>query len=189
VLMVTTTVWMVNRVHSNTTSTGPVVTLSLEFVVSPTGLEQGFVDPSTTSDNTDAGPRATGDGLFGTGWKTDAGLVVFLRVPNDSSIASGCSGKRTTVTDLLLDIADDRSFWELAHGEDISDVEGSLPAAVDKGASMKALSGDKGLLSEFVTVRITEHDAGKRSTTAGVVDDLFDDTADVAVPFGEVEGT
>lgn len=190
-LMVTTTVGVVNWVHSNTTSTGPadwslssgniplihrfkkkkkkdvLVTLSLEFVVSSAGLEQGLINPSTTSDDTDGGTGATRNGLFGTGWEADTSLVIFGRVPNDSGIASGCSGERTTVTNLLLDAADDRSFGELAHRKNIPNVKSSLPAAVDEGASVKALGGNEGFLAELVAVWITEDDTSKRSTTAG----------------------
>jgi len=39
VLMVTTTMRMVDGIHSNTTSTGPVVTLGLEFVERTTSLQ------------------------------------------------------------------------------------------------------------------------------------------------------
>jgi len=62
--MVTTTVGVVNWVHGNTTSTGPVVTLGLEFVESPTGLEQGLVNPPTAGDNSDSGTGTARDGLF-----------------------------------------------------------------------------------------------------------------------------
>jgi len=121
-LMVSTTVRVVDWVHGNTTSTGPVVTLSLKFVVGPAGLEQGLVNPSTAGDDTDSGTGATRNGLFGTGRKTDTGLVVFRRVPNDGSLTSGCSGESSTITNLLLDTADDRSFGELAHRKNISDI-------------------------------------------------------------------
>jgi len=189
VLMVTTTVGVINWVHSNTTSTGPVVTLSLEFVVSSASLEQGLVNPPATSDDTDGGTGATRNGLFGTGWKTDTSLVIFGRVSNDGSIASGCSGESATVTDLLFYAADDRSFRELAHRKNIPNAEIGLPAAVDEGASVEALGGDEGFFTELVTVWITEDDTGKRSTTAGVMDDLLDNATNIAVPFGEVEGT
>jgi len=188
VLMVTTTVGVVNGVHGNTTSTGPVVSLSLEFVVSPAGLKQGLVNPSTTSDDTDSGTGTTRDRLFCTRWETDTGLVVLGRVSDDSSVGSGCPGERTTVTDLLLDAANDRSLGELAHGENISNVEGSLLAAVDEGACMETFGGNEGFFAKLVAVWIAEDHTGKRSTTARVVDDFLDDTANVAIPFGKVEG-
>ena len=129
-------------------------------------------------------------------------------MPNDGGIGSGRPGESTTVPNLLLDAANDRSFGKLAHRENISNVKGGLLAAVDEGTGVKALGGDEGLLAELVTVWITEDDTGKRSTTADstsfsisfrsnvqqgvparVVDDFLDNTANVAVPFGKVEGT
>jgi len=96
----------------------------------------------------------------------------------------------------------------LAHRENVPNAEGSLLAAVDEGTSVKTLSGDEGLLAEFVTVWIAEDDTGEGSTTtsstnfsrsispsiqrdapARVVDDFLDNTTNVAVPFGKVEGT
>jgi len=76
----------------------------------------------------------------------------------------------------------------LAHRENVPYVEGSFLAAVDEGTGVKTLGGNEGFLPELVTIRITEHDPGKRSPTARVVDDFLDDTANVAVPFCKVEG-
>ena len=125
---------------------------------------------------------------------------------DDGSVGSGCSGEGTTVADLLLNAADDRSFGKLAHREDISDTEGSLLSAVDEGTSVEALGSDKGLFAELVTVWVAEDDAGKRSAArrltnfsnsllntqqdipARIVDNFLHDTANVTVPFGVVEG-
>jgi len=125
--------------------TGELVSFSLEFVVSPAGLEQGLVNPSTTSDNANSGTGTARDGLFCTRWEADAGLVIFRRVSDDGSVGSGCPGERATVTDLLLDAANDRSFGELTHRENVPNIEGSLLPAVDEGASMKAFGCDEGL--------------------------------------------
>ena len=84
---------------------------------------------------------------------------------DDGSVGSGCSGEGTTITDLLLDTADDRSFGELAYWENISNVEDSLLAAVDKSTGVETFGGDEGLFTELVTVWITEDDTGKGSAT------------------------
>ena len=41
-----------------------LISLSLEFVVSPASLEQRLVDPSATSDDTDSGTGTSRDRLF-----------------------------------------------------------------------------------------------------------------------------
>lgn len=151
--------------HILTACKDELVTLGLVFMVSPTGLEQGLVNPSTASDDADSGTGTTRDCLFCTGRKTNTGLVVFGRVSNDGGVGPGCSGESTTVADLLLNAANDRSFGKLAYRENISHVEGSLLAAVDEGTGVKTLSSYEGLLAELVTVWITEDDTGKRSAT------------------------
>lgn len=52
-LVVTTTVGVIDGVHGYTTSTGPRVALDLVLVVSVSGLEEGLVNTATTSDDTD----------------------------------------------------------------------------------------------------------------------------------------
>jgi len=51
VLMVTTTVRMLDRVHSNTTNLGPGVPLGLVFEVGPASFEQRLVDSSSAGDD------------------------------------------------------------------------------------------------------------------------------------------
>jgi hypothetical protein len=53
VLVVTTTVRVIDGVHGNTTSLGPAVTLDLVLVVGVTGLEERLVNATTTGNNTD----------------------------------------------------------------------------------------------------------------------------------------
>lgn len=165
VLVVTTTVRVVDGVHSHTTSAGPRVPLDLELVVSTTGLEQGLVDTTTTGDDADSGTRGGGDGLLGTGRKTDTrGLAVGV-VANDGGVVTRGTGERTTVTGLLLDVADNGTFGERREGENVGDVQGSLLTAVDELAGGETLSGNEGLDTGAVLVRVTESDLGKGSTT------------------------
>ena len=59
VLVVTTTVGMLNGVLGNTTDLGPAVALDGVLVVGTASLEEGLVDTSTTGDDTD-GSSASG---------------------------------------------------------------------------------------------------------------------------------
>lgn len=52
VLMVTTSVGMLHRVHGHTSDNGPAVALSLVLVVRTTGLQDGLVDTATSSHDT-----------------------------------------------------------------------------------------------------------------------------------------
>ena len=91
---------------------------------------------------------------------------------NNGSIVARSAGESTTVTNLLLNVADNGTFGELAYGKDITDSESSLLTAVDEGTSMKALSSDESFTTELVAVGVPEDNAGKRSTT--VYKDMLD---------------
>ena len=84
---------------------------------------------------------------------------------DDSRVVARGTGERSTVTRLLLDVADDGTLRALGDGEDVANSELSLLASVDEGTSVKTLSRDEGLLAELVTVGVAENDTGKRSTT------------------------
>ena len=66
VLMVTTTVGMLDRVHGYTSNSGPVSLLGVRSVVGGVGAEHGLVSSLTTGNNADHGSAATLDGLTDT---------------------------------------------------------------------------------------------------------------------------
>ena len=126
---------------------------------------------------------------------------------DDSRVVAGRASERTTVTGLLLDVADDSTLRQLRDREDVADRKLGLLAAVDEGTGVETLRRDESLLAELVTVGVAEDDTGKGSTTnrpplsilwllsddesyvpASVVDDLLHNTLDVAIAFREVEG-
>ena len=65
-LMVTTTVGMVDGVHSHTGNLGESLSLSLEFMEENTSFHDGFLVSSSSSDDSDCGSAASGNGLSGT---------------------------------------------------------------------------------------------------------------------------
>ena len=136
------------------------VTLSLELVERATSLKQRFINTSTAGDDTNRRTRGTGDGFLRTTWEADTGFVVVGRVADDGSVVAGCPCECAAVTDFLFDIADDCTFRQLTHGEDVTDGELCLFTAVDECASVQAFCGDECLLALFVLIRVTEDDAG-----------------------------
>jgi len=48
---------------------------------------------------------------------------------------------------------------------------------------------DKCLFAEFVALGITEDNSGEGGTAAGVVNDFFYDSTNVAISFGEIKRT
>jgi hypothetical protein len=173
--------------HGNTSSLGPVVSLGLGSEEGSTGLEQRLVDSTTTSDDTDGSSCVGSDGLLGSGRQSDSGLTVVNGVTDDGGVVTGGSSQRSSVTDLLFDVADDGTFGAGGDGQNVTNVQGSLLSAVDEGTGGKTFSGDEGLGSLLVSVRVSEENGSQGSTSTGVVDDVLDDTSDVTVSLGEVQ--
>ena len=142
-----------------------LVTLGLELVVRPAGLEQGLVDTATTRNDTDGSTAAARDGLLRAGGETDARLVLIGGVADDGRVVAGGTGERTAVAGLLLNVADDGTLGALSDGKDVADSEDGLLAAVDEGTGVETLGGDERLLAKLVPVGIAENDTGERSTT------------------------
>jgi len=185
-LMVTTTEGMLNGVHSNTTDLWPAVTFDLVLVVSTTGLQEGLVDTSTTSNDTNGATASRVKNLLGAGRKLDSGLAsVWVVRDDDARVARGL-GDLATVTDLHLDGTASGTFGHFSDGKNVANVEGGLVATVDGLAGGGALGGDERLGVLTVLVAVLEVNLHEGSTTAGVVDDVLDDTLDEAVTLGEV---
>ena len=100
---------------------------------------------------------------------------------DDSRVVAGRASERTTVTGLLLDVADDSTLRQLRDREDVADRKLGLLAAVDEGTGVEALSGNESLLAELVAVGVTEDNAGERSATTSVVNNFFYNSTDVSI--------
>jgi len=188
-LMITTTVRMVDGVHSHTTSTGPVVSLSLILMERPSSFKQRLINASPPSNNPNRRPRIPRHRLLRTARQPNPRLIIVRRMPNNRRIIPRRAGQGPAVAYLFLDVADDGSFRALRDGDDVADCEGGFFAAVDEGAGVQAFGCDEGFFTEFVPVGVAEDYAGEGCAATGVVDDLFDDSADVAVALCEVEVT
>jgi len=186
-LVVTTTVRMVDGVHGNTTSLGPAVPLDGELMLGTRRLQEGLVCSATTSDNADHATSAAADDLLGAGRELDAGLALVGVVTDNGDVVAGGAAESAAVTDLLLDVGDDGTLRDGAEGEDVADGQGGVLAGVDELAGVHALVGNEGLALLLELVGAVEDDAGEGSTTTGVVDDLLYDATDVAMALGVVE--
>ena len=188
VLMVTTTVRVLNGVLGDTTHLGPAVALDAEAVVRVTGLEDGLLNAATAGDEADAGAAGRRDGLLLARRELEAGLAGLLVVRDDDAVVAGRLGERAAVTDLGLNVADDATLGDLAELEDVADGEGRLGTAHDGLAGEHALGGDEELLDALELVRVAELDLGEGRAAARVVGDLLDGAAHVAVALAVVEG-
>ena len=78
--MITTTMGMLNGVHSNTSHLGPVLSLVLEFEFRGTSLKEWLVSSSAASDHTDHGSAATSNSLSLSRGETDSGFGTIITV-------------------------------------------------------------------------------------------------------------
>lgn len=88
VLVVTSSVWMFDRVHSNSSDAWPAVSLGLVLVVRSSGLEEWLVGTSSSGNKSDHGAVGGLDDLLGSRWKTDTSLLGVRVVGNDGGVVS-----------------------------------------------------------------------------------------------------
>jgi len=188
-LMVTTTMRMLNRVHGNTSDFRPAVALDLVLVVRTSSLQHGLVNTSTSSNDANHGAVGRRHDLLGAGGQLDAGPLGVGVVGDDSAEVAAGPGKLAAVTSLLLNAAHDGSLRHHTHGQDVANLQNGLLASVHKLSSVHPLAGDKGLSLGLVLVGVTEGYLSQGSTTAGVVDDVLDDTLDVAMTLSKVNSS
>jgi len=186
-LMVTTTVGMLDRVLGDTTNLGPAVALHAELVVGSASLEHRLVDSSTAGDETEARSVLAVVKLLDAGWQLHSSAAGVGVVRDDGAVTAGSLCDLAAVTSLLLERADDGTFWHVTDRHDVTDVELGLLTAVDELAGADALWRDHGLGDLAVLVRVLELDLGDWRATARVVADVLDETLDEALSLGKVE--
>jgi len=124
VLMVTTTVRMLDGVHGNTSNSGPVSLLGVSLVVGAVGSEEGLVSSLTASDNADHSSASTDDGFTDARWESDSSLLTILGVTDDDGGGAGSTGEGAAVSELGLTVSDDGTFGHHINGEDVTHGEG-----------------------------------------------------------------
>jgi len=186
-LLVTTTMGMVDGVHSDTTNTGVVVLLGVTLPPGSTSSEEGLVSSLSTGNNTDHSTALSLNGLTDTGGKTDTGLGQVFVVADDNSGGTGGTGEATTVTELSLNIGDNSAFGHGGEGQDVADDELGFAAAIDELARVHALDSDKVLSVVSVAILILELDLSEGSTTARIVQNVLHNALDVTLAFSKVE--
>jgi len=188
VLLVTTTVRMVDWVHGDTTDTWPSVSLGLVLPEGATGLEEWLVGSLTASNNTNHSTALTLDSLSNTRWELDSGLGTVIGVTDNNGGSTGGSGEGATVTVLGLTVRNNGTFWHHVDWQNISNSELSFLSSVDIHSCVHSFNSDEILSAGFVFVLVSERNLGKRGTSAGVVHNVFHNTPQVTLSLSVVEG-
>lgn len=124
-LVVTSSMGMLNGVHGNTSHSWPVVSLCLELVPGVGSLQEGLVGSLATGADADHSSARSLDGLSGSGGESDSGLLEVVGVTDDDGRGSGGSGEGASVTELGLAVGDNGTLGKGVDGKDVSDGEGS----------------------------------------------------------------
>merc|ERR1719315_470680 len=188
-LVVTSSVGMLHRVHSNTTHLWPAVSLDLVLVVASASLKHRLVNTATTSNYSDHGSVGGGDDLLVATWRLHPGPLGVGVVGDHGGVVAAGPGELATISGLLLEIADNGSLGHVADGHDVANGDVGLLAAVHELAGVHALGSHEQLLLGLVPVWVTEVSNCKGSTTARVMDDIFDNSLDVSMPLREVHSS
>jgi len=186
-LMVTTTVGMLDWILGDTSNLWPAVSLHAELVVGSAGLEHWLVDSSATGDEAEHGSVSAAVELLDAGWQLHSGLAGIGVVGDNGAVSAGSLGDLASVTGFLLERADDGTLWHLSDWHDVTDVKLSLLTGVDELAGANTLRAHHGLGDLSVLVWVLELNLGDWSTPAWVVYDVLDETLDEALSLGVVE--
>lgn len=127
--------------------------------------QERLVSTTTTGNNADHASRPGVDDLLGTRGELDSGLALVGVVANDCDVATGSAAQGSTVTDLLLHVADNGTLGHLTQGQNVADSQGGLLSSVDELSSVHALVGDEGLGHLLELVGVAENDLGERGTS------------------------
>lgn len=138
--------------------------------------EERLVSPATTSDDSNHSTDRALDDLLGARGKSNAGLTLVGVVANNCDVVARSPAKRTTISHLLLDVADNGTLGHGSKRKDISNSQTCVLSGVDELTGVHAFVGDEGLLMKLESVGVTEDNVGERCTTAGVVNDSLHNT-------------
>lgn len=188
-LVVTTTVRMLYRVHGDTSNLRPAVTLDLVLVVGGTGLQHRLLGTTSSGNLSDHGSAAAWNKLLASAWELHSGDSRVWVLGDDDSKGSRGSGDGRPVSGVSLDVGDDGSLRHGADVEDVSDGQGGLLSGVDEHTGVHALHGAHGFLLVLVPDWVSEGHSSQRGTSTRVVNDLLDATLDVSIPLAKVETT
>jgi len=188
VLVVTTTVRVLNGVHGHTSHNGPDVALDLVLVIRTTSLQDRLVNTTATSNQTDHSAAGRQDALLGARGETQPCLAGIFVVRDDGGIVTRATSELSTIARVVLGVANDGTLRHGIEGEDVANLQLSSLAAVQELTAVNTLSSDEHLLDLLELVGVSEDDLSEGSSTSRVVNDLLDDTLDVAMSLSVVEG-
>mmetsp|Transcript_36410 Transcript_36410/g.27005 ORF Transcript_36410/g.27005 Transcript_36410/m.27005 type:complete len:268 (-) Transcript_36410:26-829(-) len=186
VLLVTTTMRVINRVHGNTTNLWPLVSLNSVLVESTTCFQDWLVSSSTTGNQTDHGSASIGDCLLATRRKSNTSGAFVSILGNDQGVITRGTSHNTVVTNFSFNVANNCTFRDLAKRKNIANSQFSLLSSENELATVKTFRSADQSINSLESVSILELNTGNWGTSPRVMEDFLDNTFNVSVSFGIV---
>jgi len=186
-LMVSSSVGMLDWILGDTSDFWPAVSLHSELVVGSAGFEHWLVDSSTASDEAEHRSVSAGVQLFDAGRQLHSGFAGVGVVRDDGAVPAGSLGDLAPVSGFLLQLANDGTFWHLSDWHNVTNREGGFLTGVDELSGADAFRADHGLGDLSVFIWIFELDFAEWGAPAWVVHDVFDEALYEALSLGIVE--
>jgi len=181
VLVVATAVRVLHGVHRHAAHLRPAVALHPVLVVRTARLQHRLVQASAARNNADHRAHGRLERLARAGRQPDLRRALLAVVRDERAVVARALGDLAAVPGLALEVADDRPLGHRTDRQDVARRELGLDTAVDELPGVHALRGAHELLVELEAVRVAEVHLNQGRAAPGVVDDLLDDTLDVAV--------
>jgi len=189
VLVVTTSVRVLDGVHGAATDLRPAVALDAVLVVAAASLKHRLVWTATTGNDTDSRTAGVLHPLLGSRWETDLGAGLLDIVSDESAVVARATGNDATVTRAHLQVGDDGTLRHRLYRQSVANDQLGFLAAVDELTGVHALHSGEQLLVEFVRACIVECSPHERSTSARIVNDLLHDALNEAITLAVVDST
>ncbi len=186
-LVVTTSVGMVDGVHSDTSDSWESLSESLELVEQGTSLHDWLFVSSSSGNDTDGGSAEAWDGFSGSGWESDSGSASIIGVSNNGGIGSWASGVGSFISNGWFDVADGGTFWNSVDWEYVTSGDCGFSSTEEILSGVGSFGGKEILSVMFVFIWISEIDFQKRATSSWVVEDSSNDTLDVSLSFNKIK--
>lgn len=186
-LMITSSVWMVNWVHSDSSNNWEVFSLSLMSPVLSTSLKNRLFISTSSSNDSDHGSRLAVNSLSDTRRKFDSGLETILRVGNDSHERSRSSSELSIISFSKLNIGNKGTLRDLTNRQNVTNLKSGFFSTENSLSGKHAFNSQVQFLDFLIVIRIFELDSGNRSTSAWIVEDLLDNTFNKSVSLLVVE--
>jgi len=158
VLVITTSVRMVHRIHGHTTHAWPAVALHLVLVEGTASLQHRLLDTASARDDAHHTTARSGHSFLLARWELE--LRALVSVAQHGGEAARRTRQRSTISVPLLHVAQDSTLRHRANRQHVTNSQGSFLSAVNKLTSVQALRSNKQLVVKSVLIRISKDNLG-----------------------------